>query len=104
MNKFVKEENNVLLDPVDWFNFYGSFVSIFENIRDKTIKSETEICLYNPKKPDSKDLSEPTFILKNGLVEVKKLNEFDIPKGQKLSKFMLLTAVKFKGEIGRAHV
>ena len=78
MNKFVKEENNVLLNPVDWFNFYGSFVSIFENIRDKTIKSETEICLYNPKKPDSKDLSEPTFILKNGLVEVKKLNEFDI--------------------------
>lgn len=98
MNKFIKEENNVLLNPVDWFNFYGSFVSIFENIRDKTIKSETEICLYNPKKPDSKDLSEPTFILKNGLVEVKKLNEFDIPKGQKVSKFMLLTAVKFKGD------
>jgi hypothetical protein len=97
-NKFEKEELNVLLNPVDWFNFYGSFVSIFDNVKDCNIKSETEICLYNPKKPDSKDLSEPTFVLKNGLVECKKINEYDVAKGQKLSKFMLLTAVKFKGD------
>jgi hypothetical protein len=97
-NKFEKEETNSLLNPVDWFNFYGSFVSIFENIKDCNIKSEIEVCMYNPKNPDSKDLNEPTFVLKNGLVECKKINDYDIPKGQKLSKFMLLSAVKFKGD------
>ena len=97
-NKFLKEDQNILLNPVDWFNFFGSYVSIFENLKDCNIKNETDVCLYNPKKPDSKDLNEPTFVLKNGLVECRKINEYDIPKGQKVSKFMLLTAIKFKGD------
>jgi hypothetical protein len=97
-NKFLKEEESYLLNPIDWFNFYGSFVSIFQDLKDCNIKSETEICLINPRNPDSKDLSEPTFILKNGLVECKKQNQFDVAKGTKISKFMLLTAVRFKGD------
>lgn len=97
-NKFQQEDKSPLLNPIDWFNFFGSFISIFENIKDCNKKSETEICLYNPKNPAAKDLQEPTFILKDDFVYCKKINEFDIPKGQKLSKFMLLTAVKFKGD------
>ncbi|MFM7858926.1 MAG: hypothetical protein ACKO96_45125, partial [Flammeovirgaceae bacterium] len=87
-NKFEKEETDILLNPVDWFNFYGSFVSIFQNVKDCNIKSETEVCLINPRNPDAKDLQEPTFILKNGMIETKKLNSYDIAKGSKVSKFM----------------
>lgn len=100
MKKFIKEENNKLLNPIDYFNFYGSFVSIFEGVKDSTIKSETEVCLFNG---DKDSLTQPTFVLKQYLVDVLLHNKFDLAIGCKLSKFMLLTAIKFKGDITASY-
>lgn len=100
MKKFIKEENNKLITPVDYFNFYGSFVSIFEGVKNATIKDENTICIYD--KSDKDTLIEPTFILKNGIVEVLKCNIFELATGCKISKFMLLSAVKFKGDSSAA--
>jgi hypothetical protein len=96
--KFTKPESNPLLNPVDYFNFFGSFISIFEGMKDCNIKSESEVCLLDPENLDPKDLNYPTFVLnKSNMVETVKRNKYDIAVGSKISKFMLLTAVRFKG-------
>ena len=46
--KFKKPESNPLLNAVDYFNFFGSFVSIFDGIKQCNIKSETEVCMLDP--------------------------------------------------------
>jgi len=62
-DKFKKPESNPLLNAVDYFNFFGSFVSIFEGIKQCNVKSETEVCLLNPESLDPQELNKPTFIL-----------------------------------------
>jgi len=97
--KFKKPESNPLLNAVDYFNFFGSFVSIFEGIKQCNIKSETEVCLLNPDTLDPQELNKPTFVLnKLNTVDVLKKNDYRIGVGIKVSKFMLLTAVRFKGD------
>ena len=97
--KFKKPESNPLLNPVDYFNFFGSFVSIFDGIKQCNVKSETEVCLLTPDSLDSKELNKPTFVLnKLNIVEVIKKNDYKISPGAKISKFMLFCAVKFKGD------
>lgn len=97
--KFKKPESNPLLNAVDYFNFFGSFVSIFDGIKQCNIKSETEVCMLDPDNLDSKELNKPTFILNSkNIVEVKKKNNYKIGPGATISKFMLFTAVKFKGD------
>lgn len=96
--KFIKEDKNPLFNPVDWFNFFGSFVSIFEGIKDCNIKSESEVCFLDPSSMDVKDMNVPTFKLSGHCVEVVKNNKFDLAKGSVISKFMLLSAIKFKGD------
>jgi hypothetical protein len=97
--KFKKPEANPLLNPVDYFNFHGSFVSIFDGVKKVNIKSETEICLQHPDNLDPNELNKVTFTLnKNNVVEVVKKNDYQLAVGAKLSKFMLLSAVKFKGD------
>ena len=99
MEKFKKPEANPLLNPVDYFNFHGSFVSIFDGVKKVNIKSETEICLQHPDNLDPNELNKVTFTLnKNNVVEVVKKNDYQLAVGAKLSKFMLLSAVKFKGD------
>ena len=97
--KFKKPESNPLLNAVDYFNFFGSFVSIFEGIKQCNIKSETEVCLLNPDTLDPQELNKPTFVLnKLNTIDVLKKNDYRIGVGIKVSKFMLLTAVRFKGD------
>lgn len=101
MDKFKKEEKNKLLNPVDYFNFYGSFINIFQGIREAIILSETEIILPGDK-DDSKDSTKITFSLDGYLIKTHKKNKYDIAIGSTISKFMLLTAVKFKGDFNLA--
>lgn len=97
MKKFEKEEKSSHLNPIDWFNFYGSFTAMFEELPNAHIKSETEICSVDVKLMTT-DYNNPMFILKNNLVEVNGSNAWDLASGAKVSKFMLLTAVRFKGD------
>jgi hypothetical protein len=95
--KFKKPEADPLLNPVDFFNFFGSFVSIFDGLKDFSVKSETEVCGINIIGDEETDPNKPTFKLntKNNMVEVKRLNRFNISPGSNISKFMLLTAARF---------
>jgi hypothetical protein len=96
-SKFLKLESSPHLNPVDYFNFYGNFISIFEGLKNFNAINENEAALINPKDL-TKDLNKATFILNNGLVDVVKDNEYDLAKGSKISKFMLLSSVMFKGD------
>ena len=98
MNKFKKPESNPLLNPVDYFNFFGTFEQIFEGDK-KCISFSNNEATYQ----SESTTKTPTFILnKDNLVEVKKSNPYDLASGQNLSKFMLLTAIKFKGDYFQA--
>jgi hypothetical protein len=98
-DKFKKPESNPLLNAVDYFNFFGSFVSIFEGIKQCNVKSETEVCLLNPDSLDPQELNKPTFILnKLNTIDVMKKNSYRLGVGAKVSKFMVLAAVKFQGD------
>lgn len=101
-SKFIAQEKNPLLNPVDYFNFYGDFTKIFDNHKNCNVKSPTEVCLLDPKNLDSADINKPTFVLKDGFVHTIKNNQYDIAEGSIISKFMLLTAVKFKGDYSAA--
>jgi len=98
MNKFKKPESNPLLNPVDYFNFFGTFEQIFEGDK-KCISFSNNEATYQ----SESTTKTPTFILnKDNLVDVKKSNPYDLASGQNLSKFMLLTAIKFKGDYFQA--
>ena len=91
------ELNNNIINPVDWFNLNGSFINIFSDHKNANVKSETEVCLLCPGNLDISDLNKPTFVLENsGYVKCVKENEYDVAINSTISKFMLLTAVKFK--------
>lgn len=106
MSNFKKQESNPHLNPIDYFNFFGTFEQIFENDKKCISFSDTEATY--PVTNESDIVSKkPTFVLgKDNLIEIKKSNPFDISTNFKLSKFMLLTAVRFKGDYyqAMAHV
>jgi len=102
MANFKKPEANPLLNPIDFFNFYGTFEQIFEGDKKCISFSENE-ATYNVTVDGDLINKRPTFIKnKDNLIEVKKSNPFDIATGSIISKFMLLTAVKFKGDYQQA--
>lgn len=102
MDKFKKPELNTLLNPVDYFNFFGSFTGIFDGVKEAIVKSETEICGVLEGAINEGDIDIPTFTLVEGLVHTHRKNKLKIDVGSKISKFMLLTAVKFKGDYSAA--
>lgn len=93
MNKFKDFSKSSLFNPVDWFNQFGSFISIFEGMKNVNIISEEEVSFYN-----DENIRNPTFKLNGEKVKILKENPFDIATGLEISKFMLLTAAKFKGD------
>ncbi len=101
MNKFKKPEKNSIYNPIDWFNEFGTMQQIFEGDKKCISFSDTE-ATYPVS--DASDLSKsPNFILnKNGKIDIKKSNPFDLATGQSFSKFILLTTVKFKGDYFQA--
>lgn len=101
MSKFIKEEKNSIYNPIDWFNEFGTFSQIFEGDKKCISFSESEATYIVS---DASDLSKkPTFVLnKNGKIDIKKSNPFDLATGKSFSKFILLTSVKFKGDFFQA--
>ena len=93
-SKFIKPENHYLVNEIDYINFHYAFDDIFKDDPRFHIKSSTEACFIG-----EGTLNDTMFILNDkGTVTVKKENKFDISVGAIISKFMLLTAVKFKGD------
>ena len=93
MSKFKKLESSPLFNPVDWFNHFGSFTSIFEGAKNVNVISENEVSFFSDEK-----IREPTFKLNGYNVKILKANPLDIATGIEISKFMLLSAFKFKGD------
>lgn len=86
------------INPVDYFNFYGSFTDIFKDCKNVFMKSDTEACFPNPDDPTS-DMNKPTFILNdNGYIYVSQSNQYNLSTGVVVSKFMLLSIIKFKND------
>ena len=93
MSKFKDLSKSKIFNPIDWFNFYGDFSIIFTDNRNANIINENEVSFYS-----DENIRKPTFVLNaKNLVNVKKENEFDLATGIEISKFMLLTICKFKG-------
>ncbi len=90
--------NELRLHPVDWYNLHGKFKDIFRGDEAVHMKSDKEACY--PNSDDMNDsINNPTFVLQDsGAVVVMKANSFDLAKGSIVSKFTLLTFVKFKGD------
>lgn len=96
--KFKDPQKNPLLNPVDWFNLFGDFATIFQGQKNCELLSDVEAAMLRPGLLDANDLRTPTYKLNsNGFVHVLKDNPQDISTGSELTKFMLLTAVRFKG-------
>ena len=96
--KFIKPEKNQLLNEIDYVNFFYNFTDIFSNDKAAFEKSKTEICYPNPENLNDNP-NNPTFILSPAqTVSVMKPNPFGIAPRSIISKFMLLTAIKFKGD------
>ena len=90
--------NELKLHPVDWYNLRGIFKDIFKDDKAVHMKSDKEACYPNPSDL-SDSINNPTFVLQDaGGVSVLKENPFDIVKGSIVSKFTILSAVKFKSD------
>lgn len=86
------------IDPVDYFNLHVPFADIFNGDKTVHMKSATEACYLNPADL-SDDINKPTFTCDQyERVSVLKENPFSLAKGSIISKFMLLSAVKFKND------
>lgn len=97
-SKFINLKEDITLNDVDWVNLFYDFEKIFEDHNAAKILSPTEVFM-----PDPNDLNtasnKPTFVLQPSLwVKVMLGNEFNFSVGTQISKFMLLTAVKFNGD------
>lgn len=93
------------LHPVDWFNTFGSFKDIFKYEKEDrcNVKSLTEVCFYDPKDSDS-NLNQTTYKLTDSCnVKVERDNPHDLASGSIISKFTLLTALRFKGDFKAAE-
>lgn len=96
-SKFIKPEKNELMNEIDFINFYYPFKDIFKDDKHVHLKSDTEACYMDSTNLDD-DINKPTFIVTDKGVKVDKPNPFNISAGSIISKFMLLTAIKFKGD------
>lgn len=79
----------MIIHPVDHFNLYGTFNDIFSNMRDVNLITPSEAAILP-------NLNTPAFICNGTTVKVKSENPYGFAKDSTISKFMLLSAVKFK--------
>lgn len=88
--------------PVEWFNINGIFKDIFQGDKNVHMINDSEAAYNDPEDLDS-TINKPTFKLVNGQIQVLKNNPQNISSGLTISKFTLLTAIKFKGDFRGAE-
>lgn len=92
------------LHPVDWYNQFGIFKDIFRDDKNAHLINDTEAAYLDPQNIDPSDINRATFkLLPSGQVQVLKNNPFDIANGGTVSKFTILSAVKFKNDFRAAE-
>ena len=97
--KFREPEKDIRLNEVDFVNFYYNFMDIFEGVKGANIISETEVAFLDPDNLDISGHNKPTFVLRpDNFVGVLKNNQWNIAIGSNLSKFMLLSSLRFAGD------
>lgn len=89
-------ESNEHLGPVDYFNYFGAWSTIFEG-------SKTCYAISDSTASSGSDINEVAFELVNREVLVVGENTFDLTKGSLLTPFMALTIIRFKGIYETAH-
>lgn len=93
MEKFKDQSKSKDINPVDWFNLYGDFKEIFKDSKTHFYK--------NDKYVSTLDIGNEVIFSdkKNGMVEVVgDDNYFDFAKTAKITRFMLMTKVRFNGD------
>lgn len=100
MSKLKKPEANPLLNPVDYFNLFCPFSSVFTGIQGITMLDANSVIL--PYKSPDVDSTIPTFTCEGIMVTTHQKNPYKIDPDTTITKFMLLTAVKFKGDFSTA--
>jgi len=97
--KFREPEKDLRLNDVDWCNFHYKFVDIFDGEQGVHIISPTEVSVFNPDNLSASENGKPTFkLLESGHVRVCKNNVYDFANGTIVSKFMLLSRIRFKND------
>lgn len=95
--RFIDHKENPLINPVDYFNWYGDWKIIFESVKKKVYHiNDTQI------NDDPNDIRKPSFELDGSNVKICGDNNYDLAHPMTVTKFMLLTAVKFKGDYNSA--
>lgn len=89
--------------PVEWFNINGVFKDIFKYDKNVHMINDNEAAYEDPDSSDTSSINKPTFKLENGQVQVLKNNTFNISCGLTISKFTLLTAIRFEGDFRGAE-
>lgn len=100
MSKFKKPEANPLLNPVDYFNLFGKVEIIFAGSKNVKILDDNSVIL--PPKDGEEPTDEPTFTIDGLIVTAHRKNPYKIDPDTTITKFMLLTAVRFKGDYNAA--
>ena len=82
------------LNPIDWYNINGDFQLLFDGLKVNCAVNDNDATFMDSVDPDKKGV---TFKKHVDFIEVLRNNPFNIPIG-KISKFQLLTQVKFNGD------
>lgn len=96
-DRFRDCKSNPLINPVDYFNWYGDWKIIFEGIKSIYQINETQI------NDDINNIRKPSFELIEPNINVCGNNTYDLSHPMVISKFMLLTAIKFNGDCNSAY-
>ncbi len=92
------------LHPVDWYNLNGVFKDIFKGDDKAHLISDSEASYIDPENLDTDNINRATFkLLPTGQVSVLKSNPFGIASGIIISKFTLLSCIKYKGDFRAAE-
>lgn len=79
-----------MTNPIDHFNFYYPFEDIFNGSKLYWLKSKTDVVAYS-------DINEVVFKLQPSGLITTNIPIGDVPSGASITKFILFTHLKFKG-------
>lgn len=87
--RFLDARRNPMVDPVSWFNEFGTLEEIFKGVKGAYLIDDASVS-------NTMDINEPSFKLHGNEVMVCGHNEFDLATNMIVTKFMLLSHVRFK--------
>lgn len=95
-NRFKRPETNPLMNPVDFYNFYGNPDEIWHKSKDCRISDQGEVFYI------TEEEQGPFMTINGSYIKILRENHLKLQMDDILSKFMLLTLVRFKGDTSAA--